>query len=136
MGVIKSTFLTYPGARHTQPESNIVFGSTCVVLLALANVPLIHFTATPNPLPLMFAALALLLLLWSPVSFTPIRHGWVVGSVVLCQTLITFWWLFYIMPSGLIMQARGKDPLNLRFLPQATSYWKPPHPASSMQRSS
>lgn len=136
MGVIKATFLTYPGNLTTQPESNVVFGCTCAVILALLSIPLTYFTAETNPLPLMLAALCLLLVMWSPASFNPLRRAWVITGVVLSQTAITFWWVLYILPAGLIMQARGRDPLDLRFLPHTETYWKPPHPPTSMQRSS
>ena len=136
MGVIKSTFLTHPGAMQPQPESNVVFGCACATFLALLSLPLSYFMQESNPLPLMFGALCLLLVLWSPASFTPVQRAWIISSIVLGQAAITFVWVLYILPAGLIMQARGKDPLDLRFLPRAQTYWKPPHPTTSMQRSS
>lgn len=135
MGVIKATVLTHPGAKHGAAHNHVVFGSTLSMLLAFLSLALTVYTSEPNPIPLMLGALCFLLILWAPwVFFWPSRL-WKAIWIGLGHLVIFLVWVLYILPSGLIMQARGRDPLDLRFRPEARTYWKNPHPTGNMQKS-
>lgn len=51
--------------------------------------------------------------------------GWVISHVVLAAV-----YYLVITPIGLVRRSGGRDPLELRFDPQATTYWRerPPPP--------
>ena len=133
-------------AKHTQlvdtsasgtcvVSASMIFGTALTVALSLLSLILTWQAAEPNPLPLMLAAWCLMLLLWSPTSFQPLYNAWNSLWLAVGRTLIMLVWVCYILPAGLIMQARGKDPLHLRFRPEARTYWKKPLPIGDMKKS-
>lgn len=74
-------------------------------------------------------------LLW-PGALAPLNRLWTRFGLLLSKVVnpIVMGLLFYvtITPASLIMRALGKDPLHLRFEPDAKSYWierRPPGPA-------
>lgn len=134
MGLIKATFLTHTGVTRRQAAPNEIFGSTIATLLAFASIIPLFWHKPANPLLLMLAAGCLLLIIWAPGIYTPFNHGWKKLSLGLSYVFIMALWVFYILPFGFLMQIRGKDPLRLRFQPNAKTYWLPPTAPSNMQR--
>ncbi len=133
MGVIKATVLAHPIARRGVTHSHTFFGCMVSVFLSLLSLVLTWWTTETNPIPLMFGAWCFLLLLWSPAVFYWPHRIWLAFWLALGHMFIFIVWILYILPAGIIMQARGRDPLDLRFLPEARTYWKRPHPTGTMQ---
>lgn len=136
MGATKTARHAPSVATMAETESNIRFGCSLAACLALLSAAISAWAGEPNPIPLMLGTCALLLVLWSPNSFGPAKRFWHKSLIATGQAVIVIVWVVYILPAGLIMQARGRDPLNLRFEPKARSYWKPPLPTSNMEKSS
>ncbi len=135
MGVIKATMLTHTGTKRGASHNHVVFGSTLATLLALGSLALTYSTGESNPVPLMLGALCFLSTLWSPSLFYWPSRLWKAFWLAMGHLLIFLVWVLYILPAGMFMQARGNDPLDLRFRPSARTYWKNPHPTGSMQKS-
>jgi hypothetical protein len=55
--------------------------------------------------------------------------GWLLSHVVLLTVF-----LFVVTPMALLLRALGRDPLQRRFDPSATSYWVPHQPAGDPRR--
>jgi hypothetical protein len=79
-----------------------------------------------------FAAVALIV----PRALSPLNRIWTKLGLMLHKVMspVVLGIMFFvvIMPMGLIMKALRRDPLRLRFDPQADSYWvrrEPPGPA-------
>ncbi|WP_374630818.1 SxtJ family membrane protein [Ferrovibrio sp.] len=73
--------------------------------------------------------------LFAPKLLSPLNHLWFRFGLLLHKVVnpIIMGLLFFgsILPIGLIMRAFGKRPLNLKYQPQAQSYWvrrDPPGP--------
>lgn len=134
MGVTKAAFLTHPGSTYTPPVSIMAFGSTITVAFALLSLAGTLWSGETTPLPLLLAAISLLLLLWLPASFIPLYNAWLSTTKLCGQAAIVLIWFLYILPSGIIMQARGRDPLHLRFEATSRTYWKVPPTSTNMQK--
>ncbi|RYG61668.1 MAG: hypothetical protein EON60_02655 [Alphaproteobacteria bacterium] len=133
MGVIKATVLSHPGAQRWSTHAHTTFGCILTVLLALLSLLLTWWSGEANPIPLMLGAWTFLLALWSPAIFYWPHRIWDSTWLAFGHLIILIMWVFYILPSGVLMQARGRDPLDLRFLPEARTYWKRPTPTGTMQ---
>ena len=86
------------------------------------------------------AVLASLALVW-PASLAPLNRWWArLGRLInkiVNPIVMTLLYCLTIVPFGLIMQLRGKDPLRLKLDSQANSYWivrDPPGPAPDTMR--
>lgn len=121
--------------RHALTDTSLVFGSAVATFLALLSAVLTILQNEVNPIPLMLGAWCFILLMWSPTSFRGPYRVWKYFWLGLGQLVIMLVWLCYILPAGLIMQARGRDPLHLRFQAEARTYWKKPHPTGTMMKS-
>lgn len=133
MGVIKATVLTHPGARRSSEHDHAIFGCFISIALSFLSFVLTWWTEETNPIPLMLGAWCFLLVLWAPnIFFWPYRI-WLAAWLAIGHLLICIMWVVYILPAGVIMQTRGRDPLDLRFLPEARTYWKRPQPTGTMQ---
>jgi hypothetical protein len=77
------------------------------------------------------AAFALLAIL-KPVLLAGLNRLWIKLGVLLGKAVspIALGILFYVVitPIGLIIRFTGKDPLRLKFSPDADSYWIPRDP--------
>lgn len=88
------------------------------------------------------AALAFLILaVVRPKILAPLNHLWLKFGLLLYKVVnpIVMALMFYlsILPIGLLMRLFRKDPLRLKFDPQARSYWierRPPGPAPDTMR--
>ena len=135
MAAIPLTAPAQTSVARAEAQSNTFFGCSITTCLALLSGLLTAMQGNTNPIPLMLGTCAFLVVLWSPKSFGPANLYWKKSLIALGQAVIILIWATYILPSGLIMQARGRDPLNLKFDPKATTYWKTPLPTSNMEKS-
>ena len=78
-----------------------------------------------------FAALAVA----APRALAPLNRAWMrVGAVlhaIVSPLVLAVMFYLLVAPIGLLWRVLGKDPLRLRFEPQAASYWierRPPGP--------
>ena len=86
------------------------------------------------------AILAAVALCW-PAALAPLNRWWArLGRLlnkIVNPIVMTLLYCLTIVPFGLAMQLRGKDPLRLKRDPQASSYWivrEPPGPAPDTMR--
>jgi hypothetical protein len=103
-------------------------------LLATLSLILTWLTSISQPLPLMLACWCILLGLWRPQLFVHLSTAWYSMLNVGTRILLSFYWFFYILPSGLYMQLRGLDPLHRQFDATSTTYWQAPQPATDMRK--
>jgi hypothetical protein len=61
--------------------------------------------------------------------FRVIYDGWIAFSIILgyfvSRLLLTIVFFLVITPTGLIMKLVGRDPMERKWEPNATTYWKP-----------
>ena len=73
------------------------------------------------------AVLFLASALFFPAVLKPINRLWLIFGLLLHKLVspIMMAFLFYstVLPTGVIMRALGKDPLRLKWQPDANSYW-------------
>lgn len=115
--------------------SNRSFG--VVMAVALAILGAINLWHDGRVWPWLGGAAALFLALawlW-PAALSPLNWLWFRFGLLLHAVVnpIVMGLLFYatVLPTGLIMQALGKDPLRLRRQPDEKTYWiarRPPGP--------
>lgn len=74
--------------------------------------------------------------LLAPAVLAPLNRGWMALGLLLFKVVnpivLGLIFLVTIVPIGLLLRAFGKDPLRLKFEPEATSYWidrDPPGPS-------
>ena len=74
--------------------------------------------------------------LLAPALLAPLNRGWTKLGLILFKVVnpivLGLIFLLTIVPIGLLLRAFGKDPLRLRFEPEAESYWitrEPPGPS-------
>ena len=73
-----------------------------------------------------------------PALLAPLNRVWIRIGLLLhqCVSPIMLGMVFFasVTPIGLVLRALGKDPLRLRFDPEATTYWierRPPGPSGA-----
>jgi ABC-type uncharacterized transport system permease subunit len=119
-------------------SSTRVFGLFFAAFFALITFwPLIHglgirFWALG--LALAFLAASLL----RPQLLEPLNRLWFLLGIVLGKIMtpvvMLLIYVLTIVPIGLILRMRGKDPMARRFDREAKTYWKPHPGAGSMKR--
>jgi len=84
---------------------------------------------------LILAAISLTLALAWPSSLTKLNHLWMLLGLLLSRIVspVALGIVFFLVafPTGMIMRLLGKDPLRLKFEPEAKTYWikrDPPGP--------
>ena len=125
--------------QHVEGSSDRAFGLVFAgVFLVIAGWPLFHGEALrwwASGLAAVFALAALV----KPALLAGLNRLWIKLGVLLGKVVspIALGILFYgvFAPIGAIMRLAGKDPLRLKFDPDADSYWilrepprPPPHP--------
>lgn len=85
-------------------------------------------------------ALIVLGAVW-PAGLAPLNRWWMRLGLVLNRivspVIMTLLYCLTMVPFGLVMRLRGKDPLRLKFDPGASSYWierAPPGPEPESMR--
>ncbi len=120
------------GAGSSDRSFGLVFA---VLLTVIALWPLGH-GAAPRWWVLAAAAILLAAVWLRPSLLRPANRAWTRLGLLLSRVVnpVITALLFYLVfvPIGLFLRLRGKDPLHLRFDPQAGSYWmerRPPGPS-------
>jgi hypothetical protein len=121
--------------RRTVVGSNRTFGTVFAVVFAvIALWPLLSGHA-PRLWASVLAAAFLGVALFAPTLLAPLNRGWFHLGLALHRVVnpVVMAIIYYgtVVPIGLILRARGKDPLRLKRDPEATSYWiarDPPGP--------
>lgn len=88
------------------------------------------------------AAIFLLLAFAAPRLLTPLNKVWMAFGLLLGRIISPIMlfvvYVIAVVPTGLILRLRGKDPLHRRFDPAASSYWvhrvPPGKPDATMSR--
>jgi hypothetical protein len=119
-----------------QTSSDRTFGLVFVVVfLAVGLLPLLVHGGV-RVWSLVVAGTLLLIALTAPAVLAPLNRLWMRFGALLHRIVspLVLGVMFFgvITPMGLVMRARGKDPLRLRADAGASSYWvrrTPPGPA-------
>ena len=112
--------------------SDRVFGIVfAVVFTAIGLFPLLR-GASPRGWSLAVAGGFLAVALVKPTWLAPLNTLWFRFGLLLQRVVhpivLAVIYFAVVTPTGLVMRALGKDPLRLRFDPDATSYWIPRDP--------
>jgi hypothetical protein len=124
----------YFGSHELQPReetaktsSNRSFGLVFAAFFALLGALSLWRGTDPWPIWLGLACLALVLALAAPQTLTLFNQAWTKIGLLLHRIVSPLFLalLFYgcIVPVGFLMRLSGKDPLRLRYEPNADSYW-------------
>lgn len=122
---------------HTAPRggSDRQFGLVFAGVFTLVGLWPLRSGAGPRWLALLPAALFLLAALARPPLLHPLNRLWTLFGVLLGRivnpivTAVLFFAVF--TPAGLLARVLGKDPLRLKWAPQASTYWIPRQPGDS-----
>ena len=102
-----------------------------VVFTAIGLFPLIR-GEPPRGWSLAAAGAFLAVALVKPAWLAPLNTLWFRFGLLLQRVahpiVLAVIYFAVVTPTGLIMRALGKDPLRLRFDPDATTYWIPRDP--------
>jgi hypothetical protein len=118
--------------QHVEGSSDRAFGLVfAVVFLVIAGWPLFHGEAIrwwAAGVAAMFALVALV----KSVLLAGLNRLWMKLGILLGKVVspIALGILFYVVitPIGVMIRLSGKDPLRLKFDPDADSYWIPREP--------
>ena len=118
--------------QHVEGSSDRAFGLVfAVVFLVIAGWPLFHGEAIrwwSAGVAAMFALVALV----KPALLAGLNRLWMKLGILLGKVVspIALGILFYVVitPIGVMIRLTGKDPLRLKFEPDADSYWIPREP--------
>ncbi len=116
-------------AHASGPErgSDRAFGVVFTILfLVIGAWPLIR-DGRPRLWAFGIAALFLLAALAVPKVLAPLNRLWMAFGLLLGKVIspimLFLVYVIAVVPTGLILRLRGKDPLNRRFDREAASYW-------------
>jgi hypothetical protein len=118
--------------EHVEGSSDRTFGLVFAgVFIVIAGIPLFHGQAIrwwSVGVAVVFALLALA----KPALLAGLNRLWMKLGILLGKVVspIALGILFYgvLTPLGAMMRLTGKDPLRLKFDPDAESYWIPRDP--------
>ena len=118
--------------QHVEGSTDRSFGLVfAVVFLVIAGIPLLHGEAIRWWSVGVAAAFALAALV-KPALLAGLNRLWMKLGILLGKVVspIALGILFYIVitPIGTMIRLTGKDPLRLKFDPDAESYWIPREP--------
>ena len=116
-------------AHASAPErgSERAFGVVFAILfLVIGAWPLLR-GGNPRLWAFAVAAVFLLTALAAPKWLAPLNRVWMAFGLLLGRIvspiMLFLVYVVAVVPTGLIMRLRGKDPLQRRFEPEAASYW-------------
>ena len=121
------THESYSRQDATVPSSNRSFG--IVMAIAFALLALINFSRAGHAWPWtgLLAVLFFVIACLFPAALRPLNWVWFQFGLLLHKVVnpIVMALLFFgtVLPTGLIMRALGKDPMRLKWQPDANSYW-------------
>jgi len=114
------------------------FGLTIAAILGIIGAIRLVLGHSYSAWWLGVAAVLALVALCRPAALAPLNRAWLQIGLALYKIVnpIVMALLFFstIVPIGVVMRWRGKDPLRLRRDPEASSYWivrEPPGAAAS-----
>lgn len=121
--------------RHTEGSSDRVFGLLFAAIFGGVGLwPLWHAGGV-RPWALVVGAVFLLLALALPRALSALNRGWMQFGLLLNRIVsplaIGIVYYLTLVPTALLMRLFGKLPLQLKYDPEAASYWiarKPPGP--------
>lgn len=118
--------------QHVEGSSDRAFGLVFAGgFLVIAVMPLFHGGAL-RWWSVGVAALVALVALVKPAFLAGLNRLWTKLGILLSKVVspIALGILFYVVitPIGLVIRLAGKDPLRLKFDPNAESYWIPREP--------
>lgn len=118
--------------QHVEGSSDRAFGLVFAGgFLVIAVMPLFHGGAL-RWWSVGVAALVALVALVKPALLAGLNRLWTKLGILLSKVVspIALGILFYVVitPIGLVIRLTGKDPLRLKFDPNAESYWIPREP--------
>ena len=121
--------------RHTEGSSDRVFGLLFAAIFGGVGLwPLWHAGGV-RPWALVLGAVFLLLALALPRALSALNRGWMQFGLLLNRVVsplaIGIVYYLTLVPTALLMRVFGKLPLQLKYDPEAASYWiarKPPGP--------
>lgn len=109
--------------RGSERAFGIVF---TIVFLVIGAWPLLR-GGHPRLWALAVAAVFLLAALAAPRWLAPLNRLWMALGLLLGRIvspiMLFLVYAIAVVPTGLVMRLRGKDPLHRRFEPGAASYW-------------
>lgn len=118
-----------PLAPHRKPASGSdrAFGLVFAAVFALVGLMPMMQGASPRPWALGLAAGLLAVALAAPRLLAPGNRAWLrLGlalGMVATPLLMALIYAVAIVPVGLLLRARGRDLLRVRWQPEAPSYW-------------
>lgn len=116
-------------AHASAPErgSERAFGIVFTILFLVIGAWPLKDGGSPRLWALGIAALFLLVALAAPKWLAPLNRLWMAFGLLLgmiiSPIMLFLVYVVAVVPTGLIMRLRGKDPLRRRFEPEAASYW-------------
>jgi len=121
--------------RHTEGSSDRVFGLLFTAIFGGVGLwPLWHAGGV-RPWALVLGAVFLLFALALPRALSALNRGWMQLGLLLNRIVsplaIGIVYYLTLVPTALLMRVFGKLPLQLKYDPEAASYWiarKPPGP--------
>lgn len=118
--------------QHIEGSTDRTFGLVfAVVFLVIAGWPL-FYGESPRWWSVGISAVFALVAFIRPALLAELNRLWMKLGILLGKIVspIALGILFYIVitPIGLMIRVAGKDPLRLKFDPEADSYWIPREP--------
>jgi len=120
-------------ARVAKGASDRSFGLTFAVVFALVGLwPSVFHASRPHWWALAVAVLFAAAAVSAPRVLTPLNWVWLRFGLLLHHitnpVLMALIYVFALLPTGLLMKARGKDLLRLKRDAGAGTYWIPRDP--------
>ncbi len=135
------THESFTRGDEVRSSSERAFGLVFGAVFTLAGLSPLWHAATPRWWSLALGAVFVALALLWPRALSPLNYLWFKFGLLLHAVVnpIVMAFLFFttVTPIALIMRAAGKDPLRLKFDPDAPTYWinrEPPGPAPDTMR--
>jgi len=118
--------------EHIEGSSDRSFGLIFAgAFLLIAGLPLFH-GGTLRWWSVIVAVMFALLALLKPTLLAGLNRMWLKLGIMLGKIVspIALGILFFVVitPIGIMLRLSGKDPLRLKFRPEADSYWIPREP--------
>jgi hypothetical protein len=116
-------------AHASAPErgSERAFGIVFTILFVVIGAWPLMRGGEPRLWSLGIAGLFLLTALAAPRWLAPLNSLWMkfglLLGMIVSPIMLFLVYVVAVVPTGVIMRLRGKDPLHRRFEPEAASYW-------------
>jgi hypothetical protein len=141
MARAQSTHEDFERLDAVKGSSDRAFGLVFTAFFLIVGFWPLWRGAAPRPWALGLGALFLAVSLINPRLLAPLNRLWLFLGLALHSVVspLVLGLLYYttVTPIGLVMRLVGKDPLRLRFDPDAPTYWlerRPPGPAAETMR--